>query len=209
MARFGIETSRALGGIGLPAIRAMARRIGRDRRLAAQLWRSGIHEARILAPMLDDPEQVTERQMEDWAADFDSWDVVDGCCGNLFDRTRFAYRKAVEWSTREEEFVKRAAFALMAQLAVHDKEAPDRVFAAFLPIIEGQAQDPRNFVRKAVNWALRQIGKRSMLLNEMAMDSALRIRGSGARAARWVASDALRELSGERVQRQLAGRETR
>jgi 3-methyladenine DNA glycosylase AlkD len=203
MARFGISTSGTLGGISLPTLRAMAKRLGKDHRLAAGLWASEIHEARILAALVDDPGLVTEKQMEAWAADFDSWDVVDGACSSLFDKTPFAWTKAVEWSSREEEFVKRAAFAMMAALSVHDKKAPDSAFVALLPVIEREAGDPRNFVRKAVNWALRQIGKRNVALNAAAIDSAERIHRDGPRPAKWVASDALRELRSAPVQRRL------
>jgi len=203
MARFGISTKGALGGSSVPYLRWLAKRLGKDHRLAAELWASGIHEARLLAGMLDDPAQVTEEQMEAWGSEFDSWDVVDGVCGSLFDKTPFAYCKAVEWSSRDDEFVKRAAFVLMAMLAVHDKKAPDTSFDPFLPIIEREAGDRRNFVRKSVNWALRQIGKRNQALNAKAIAAAQRIQASGVRSARWVASDALRELRSESVQRRL------
>ena len=203
MARFGITTERALGGISLPTLRAMAKRIGQDHTLATELWASGIHEARLLAPMVDDPSQVTEEQMEAWAAEFDSWDVVDGTCSSLFDKTSFAYQKAIEWSGREEEFVKRAGFVLMATLSVHDKAASDQDFEQFFPLIEREAGDPRNFVRKAVNWALRQIGKRNLGLNRGATAVAQRIHRTGPRSARWVASDALHELQSESVMRRL------
>ncbi len=175
MARFGIATDRALGGSSIPYLRWLAKRLGKDHRLAAELWASRIHEARILAGLVDDPAAVTEEQMEAWAAEFDSWDVVDGVCGSLFDKTPFAYGKTVEWSSRREEFVKRAAFALMAMLALHDKQAEDRSFEVFLPIIERESGDPRNLVRKAVNWALRQIGKRNLALNAKAIATAVRI----------------------------------
>jgi 3-methyladenine DNA glycosylase AlkD len=204
MARFGISTDGTLGGIGLPALRAMAKRIGCSHAVAIGLWTSGIHEARLLAGMVDDPSAVTEEQMETWAADFDSWDVVDGTVSSLFDKTPFAWRKVVEWSSREEEFVKRAAFAMMASLAVHDKKAPDAAFVALLPIIEREAGDPRNFVRKAVNWALRQIGKRNAALNAAAITAGERIHATGPRPAKWVASDALRELRSDAVQHRLA-----
>jgi 3-methyladenine DNA glycosylase AlkD len=203
MARFGISTNRTLGGIGLPALRAMAKRIGRSHQVADGLWASGIHEARILAAMVDDPLAVTEEQMEAWAADFDSWDVVDGTVSSLFDKTPFAWAKVVEWSSREEEFVKRAAFAMMAALAVHDKNASDAAFVTLLPIIEREAGDPRNFVRKAVNWAIRQIGKRNAVLNAKAIATAERIHATGPRPAKWVASDALRELRSDPVQTRL------
>jgi len=206
MARFGITTDRALGGSSIPYLRWLAKRLGRDHALAAELWASGIHEARILAGLVDEPGRVTNEQMETWAAEFDSWDVVDGVCGNLFDKTPLASAKATEWSSRGEEFVKRAGFVLMAMLAVHDKEAPDSMFEAWLPVIEREAGDPRNFVRKAVNWALRQIGKRNQPLNAKAIAAAERIQANGVRSARWVATDALRELRSEPVQARLGAR---
>ena len=205
MARFGIVTKKAYG-VPAPALRKLAREIGKDHALAQRLWSSGIHDARVLAALIDDPAEVTEEQMESWAADFDNWGVCDACCGNLFDKTGFAYRKAVEWSRRDEEFVKRAGFALMACLVVHDKKADDRQFERFLPIIEREATDDRNFVKKAVNWALRQIGKRNLRLNRKAIERAERIRALDSRAARWIAADALRELRGDAVQKRLRER---
>ena len=150
--------------------------------------------------MVDDPEVVTEEQMERWVKDFDSWDICDQCCSNLFDKTKLAYRKAVQWSGRNEEFVKRAGFVLMAVLAVHDKEMNDREFTKFLSIIRRKATDDRNFVKKAVNWALRQIGKRNLNLNGMAIKTAKEIREIDSRAAKWIASDALRELTSQAIQ---------
>ena len=194
MARFGINPSNTLG-IGIPTLRGIAKSLGEDHELALQLWDTGVHEARILACMIDVPELVTQRQMDRWAKDFDSWDVCDQCCSNLFDKTTHAEKKAVEWSSREEEFVKRAGFALMAALAVHDKKASDRQFMRFLTIIERQSDDDRNFVKKAVNWALRQIGKRNANLNKAAIATAKRVRQRNSRASRWIASDALRELT--------------
>jgi 3-methyladenine DNA glycosylase AlkD len=202
MARYGINTENAYG-ISLYTLRPMAKEIGRDHTLAQQLWSSGIHEARILASMIDDPKKVTEEQMESWVKDFDSWDVCDQVCSNLFDKTEFAYRKADEWSRRDEEFVKRAAFALMAALAVHDKKAADEVFERFLPLISEQATDGRNYVRKAVNWALRSIGKRNVTLNGMAVATARELLDTDSKSARWVASDALRELTSDKVQKRL------
>ena len=202
MARFGISSKNTLG-LSVPTLRAMAKKLGKDHGLAQALWRSGIHEARILAAMVDEPAKVTERQMERWVADFDSWDVCDGCCGGLFDKTTFAYAKALEWSNRSEEFVKRAGYALMAELAVHDKGASDGAFLRFFGAIESGSTDNRNFVKKAVNWALRQIGKRSLKLNAEALRLARRISKTDNSSARWVASDALRELSSEAVQRRL------
>jgi 3-methyladenine DNA glycosylase AlkD len=160
MARFGIQTGKALG-ISIPQLRDIAKRLRTNHELAQKLWKTGLHEARILASMIDDPEKVSEDQMERWAADFDSWDVVDSCCGNLFDETEFAIRKAHEWSKRKEEYIKRAGFVLMAEMAVHDKKASDKTFLDFLPVIVRESSDERNFVKKAVNWALRQIGKRN------------------------------------------------
>jgi 3-methyladenine DNA glycosylase AlkD len=202
MARYGISAQNTLG-VSVPALRRMAREIGRDHLLAQELWSSGVHEARILASMIDDPRLVTDEQMEAWAADFDSWDVCDQCCGNLFDKTEFAYRKAVEWAARDEEFVKRAGFALVAWLAFHDKRAPDEAFLEFLPVIKRESVDGRNYVKKAVNWALRHIGKRNAALNIMAIEAAKEIQEMGSKPGRWIASDALRELTSGKVQERL------
>jgi 3-methyladenine DNA glycosylase AlkD len=204
MARFGINT-RNTYGVSIPVLRKMAREIGKDHELALELWESGIHEARLLACLIDRPDMVTGEQMENWVQDFDSWDVCDVCCGHLFDRTALAYQKAREWSEREEEFVKRAGFTLMAALSVHDKKASDEAMSEFLPMIKREAVDERNFVKKAVNWALRQIGKRNLKLNEMAVKTAGEIKQIDSKSARWIAGDAIRELTGEKVQRKLAG----
>ena len=204
MARFGIETGTALG-ISVPKLRNLAREIGRDHGLAQELWASAVHEARILAALVDDPMLVTEEQMERWVVEIDSWDLCDGVCSDLFDRTPFAYAKAAEWSARDPEFGKRAGFVLMAALAIHDKRAPDERFLAMLPITEREAYDERNFVKKAVNWALRQIGKRNRSLNRAAIEVGERIRSQGSRAAHWIAADALRELRSEKVQARLKG----
>jgi len=192
MARYGINPAQALG-ISLPALRQMARG-RRDHALAEALWQSGIHEARILAAMVDDSSQVSPEQMERWVLDFDSWDVCDQVCSNLFDRTRDAVEKAHAWSQRPEEFIKRAGFVLMAALAVHDKKAGDGIFLDFLPVIQREATDGRNFVKKAVNWALRQIGKRNPALRAAAIETARQIRTIDSPAARWIAADALKEL---------------
>jgi 3-methyladenine DNA glycosylase AlkD len=202
MARFGINPKNTFG-VSIPVLRKMAREVGQDHLLAQRLWNSGIHEARILAAMIDLPQEVTEKQMERWVRDFDSWDVCDQVCSNLFDRTKFAHKKAIVWSKRGEEFVKRAGFVLMAALAVHDKEAGDKAFFKFLPIIKKEARDERNFVKKAVNWALRQIGKRNPYLNRMAIKTAKEIQGIDSKAAKWIASDAIRELTSEAVQKRL------
>jgi 3-methyladenine DNA glycosylase AlkD len=202
MQRYGINPTNTYG-IRIPVLRKIARENGHDHQLAQDLWASGIHEARILASMVDRPQEVSEQQMERWVKDFDSWDLCDQVCGNLFDRTPFAYHKAIEWSERQAEFVKRAAFSLMAYLSVHDKRAPDERFLAFLPIIRNAASDERNYVKKAVNWALRQIGKRSRFLNREAVRCALEIQQVDSKSARWIASDALRELQSEKIQQRL------
>jgi 3-methyladenine DNA glycosylase AlkD len=202
MGRFGINVDKAYG-VSMPALRKMAKELGRDHELAASLWDSGVHEARILACLIDDPKLVTEKQMESWAAGFDSWDVCDQCCMNLFDKTPYAYKKALEWSRREEEFVRRAGFTLMAVLAVHDKTSSDDVFLGFLPAIAAASSDDRNFVKKAVNWALRQIGKRNCVLNVAAIKVAEQISRINSNAARWIASDALRELKSDAVKERL------
>ena len=206
MARYGIRVDHAFG-VSVTELRRVAKRLGRDHGLALALWRSENHEARLLAAFVDEPERVDERQMEDWAAAFDSWDLCDEVTTDLFDQTRFGWSKAVAWAGRPEEFVKRGGFALMAGLAVHDKAADDQAFVVLLALIEREAGDERNFVKKAVNWALRNIGKRDLALHEAATACARRIRDAaderaggprggdgGARAARWIATDALREL---------------
>jgi len=203
MARFGINPTNTYG-VSIPVLRKMAKQIGKNHLLAQQLWTSsGIHDARILAGMIDIPEKVTETQLERWVKDFDSWDVCDQCCSNLFDKTKFAHKKAIEWSKRREEFVKRAGFVLMATLAVHDKEADHQKFLRFLPVIKREATDERNFVKKAVDWALRQIGKRNSALNKIAVQTAKEIQKIDSESTRWIASDALRELTSEAVRKKL------
>jgi 3-methyladenine DNA glycosylase AlkD len=205
MARFGVNPENALG-ISIPDLRRMAKEIGKDHLLARRLWDSEIHEARILAGMIDDPEKVSGKQMDRWAKDFDSWDICDQCCSNLFDKTPSAYQKTVEWTRRKEEFVKRAGFVLMACLAVHDKETEDKTFLKFLPILKRESRDERNFVRKAVNWALRQIGKRSLFLNEEAIRTAREIKETNSKSAKWIASDAFRELTNEKIRKKCDNR---
>jgi 3-methyladenine DNA glycosylase AlkD len=202
MARFGVHAKKA-HGVPTPVLHKLAREIGTNHELAQQLWASGVHEARSLAAMVDDPAQVTATQMERWARDFDTWDVVDGSCCHLFVFTAPAWKKALEWSRRKPEYVRRAGFALMAYLAVHDKQAPDAKFARLLPIIRRHAADERNFVKKAVNWALRQIGKRNLRLNHLAVRTAREIRAMDSPSARWVAADALRELTSAAAQKRL------
>jgi len=201
MARYGISTKGTLG-ISIYELRKIAARIGKDHKLALKLWESGIHEARILASYIDDPEKVTEKQMEEWVSDFESWDVCDQVCW-LFENTPFAYKKVKEWSKRKEEFVKRTAFSLIAGLSVHDKKAKDSTFIKLFPIIKRAAKDERNYVRKAVNWSLRNIGKRNQALNRAAIKLANEIKNIDSKSARWIAADALRELKGQKVQKRL------
>ncbi len=205
MARYGMNPKNSYG-ISITFLKAMAKEIETDHELALHLWRSGIRDARLLATMVADPELVTEEQMENWVADFDSWDVCDQCCANLFDKTGFAYAKAHEWSERNEEFVKRAGFVLMAALAVHDKKAPDRKIEQFFPVIKREALDDRNYVKKAVNWALRQVGKRNLEMNKRAIVVAREIHKLDSRSAKWIASDALRELRSDKVRARLRRR---
>jgi 3-methyladenine DNA glycosylase AlkD len=202
MARFGINTENAYGA-SIPFLRKIAKRVGKNHKLALELWATGIHDARNLAGFIGDPLLVTEKQADSWAEDFDSWDVCDLCCGNLFDKTPFAWKKAVEWSKRDEEYVKRAGFALMAALAVHDKAAGNSKFESLYPLIKRASTDERNFVRKAVNWALRQIGKRNKKLNASALKLAKEIQKIDSKSARWIAADAIRELESEAVKKRL------
>ena len=202
MARFGLVKENRLG-VSIPVLRSLAREIGNDHQLALDLWETGIQDACILAALVDKPEEATEEQMDNWVQGINSWDVCDQVCMNLFDKTRFAREKIAEWSEREEEFVKRAAYSLIACLAWHDKQAPDSLFLEFLPIITNGATDERNFVKKGVSWALRHIGKRNLNLNRAALKTAKEIQGLDSRAARWIASNVIRELEGEAVQRKL------
>lgn len=206
MARFGINPKNALG-ISIYTLRPMSKDIGKDpsfakstqgkHDLALKLWNSGIHEARILAAYIDEPKKVTEEQMDKWVADFDSWDVCDQVISNLFDKSPIAYNKAFEWSKRKEEFEKRAGFVMMAALSVHDKKASDEKLMKFFPVIKREAQDERNFVKKAVNWALRQLGKRNPNLRKKSIQLAKEIIKlyPNSKSAQWIAKDALRELS--------------
>ncbi len=195
MARFGIETRYAFG-INVTTLRKLAKEIGKDHKLAQELWRTKFHEARILACLIDEPDKVTKKQMDVWVKGFNSWDLCDQCCSNLFDKTPFAWKKAIEWVKSNKEFVKRAGFTTMAVLAVHDKEAPDSKFIKFFPIIKKYSTDERNFVKKAVNWALRQIGKRNFDLRKKAIKTAEEILKEypDSKSAKWIANDALREL---------------
>lgn len=203
MARFGIASTNTLG-VSVPALRAIARRAGRDHALARALWATGIHEARLVAAMVEEPGKVTPAQMDRWANAFDSWDVVDGVCG-LFVQTAYAREKIDAWSGHRREYVKRAAFTMIAYLALPGRKLPDDDVLPYLELIRREAGDERNFVKKAVNWALRGIGKRNRRCNGAAIATAEAIRSEGTRAGRWIAADALRELRGEAVQRRLRG----
>ena len=202
MAYFGVNVPKA-HGISAPVLHTFAKHIGKDHELAEQLWQSGIHEAKILATLLGEPEKVTSAQMDRWLRDFDSWDVVDAACCYLYATAPPAWDKIYEWSSREKEFEKRAAFSLAAYLSYKDKTSPDARFEKFLRVIEREAHDERNFVRKAVNWALRNIGKRNLRLNSAAIAVAEKIRKQNTALARWIAADALRELRSDAVQNRL------
>lgn len=206
MARFGIVTRKAFG-VSAPVLKEIAKDVkkrAKDRdELALKLWETGIHEARIVAYLFDDPKKVSEKQMDSWAKDFDNWAICDGACGHLFCKTEFAYKKVFEWSEREDEFIKRAGIVLIAYLAVHDKKASDEKIAQFLPLLESKADDERNFIKKAVNWSLRQIGKRNLNLNKLAVETAEKIKARNTKSARWIASDALRELTNEKTLERL------
>lgn len=208
MARFGITPNKALG-VSIYDLRPLAKKIGKNHSLALKLWSSGIHEARILASYVDEPEKVSEEQLERWVKDFDSWDVVDQV-SELIAKTPHVFKKIKAWSSREEEFVKRTAFALMAEIAWHDKTMADKKFEQFFDLIKKAVTDERNYVRKAVNWALRNIGKRNKFLNKRAIQVAKEIQSASQRtnskSARWIAADALRELTSEKIQKRLAVR---
>ena len=204
MAKYGMVVERRLG-VSVPSLRRMAKELGQNHKLALELWKTGIVEARLVAAMTDDPEKLTEGQMEDWVKDINSWDVCDQVCMNLFEKVPLAWKKIIDWSEREEEFVKRAAFALIACLAWHDKKVTDEKFIELFPVIIRGATDERNFVRKAVNWALRNIGKRSLNLNKAAINTAREIQQIDSKAARWIASDTIRELESEAVRKRLKG----
>jgi 3-methyladenine DNA glycosylase AlkD len=210
MAKYGISTDKAYGW-SVPQVRALAKRVVTElgkksperHALALELWQTGIHEAQLLATMVDSPEWVTEEQADAWVASLDSWDTCDQLCNNLLGDCPFAWAKATEWSARDQEFVKRAGFALMAVLAWHAKDANDERFAPFLAVVERESGDERGYVKKASNWALRNIGKRNAALHAQAIECAQRIAATGTKAGRWVAADALKELEGDAVKRRL------
>jgi len=202
MARFGINPQKTFA-VRIPELRRIAKSAGKDHKLATELWEAGYRETRILACMIEDPDLVTSKQMDRWAVEFDFWEICDQCCMKLFRRTPFAYQKIFEWSMRDEEFVKRAAFTLIAVLAVHDKKAPNEKFEQFFPLIIRESTDNRNYVKKAVNWALRHIGKRNINLNQKAIEIAEDIHKIDSKSAKWIAKDALRELKSDKVQKRL------
>lgn len=202
MARFGINTENTFG-VRMPELRRIAKNAGKNHELAHQLWDAGYKETRIIASIVEDPQKVTSEQMDEWALEFNSWDICDQCCMNLFRKTDYAYSKIFEWNTREEEFVKRAAFTLIAVLAVHDKKAADEQFEQFFPLIISGSTDNRNYVKKGVNWALRHIGKRNKFLNQKAIEVAAEISKIDSKSSKWVAKDALRELESEKVKKRV------
>ena len=206
MARYGIRAKKVFG-VSKPNLDALARKIGKNHALGLKLWSTGIQDAKILAGLVSEPAKVTAAQMELWVRDFDNWDSCDGTCCHLFVLAPAAWTKALAWTKRKDEFQKRGGFALAAYLAYRDKSANDGKYLSFLKVIEREADDDRNFVRKAVNWALRNIGKRNRRLNRAAIATARRLRKRDSRAARWIAADALRELEGEAVQARLRGKE--
>jgi len=201
MARYGIVVEKRLG-VSIPELRKIAKELGKNHDIALELWKTGISDALILASMIGEPEKLTEEQMEEWVKDFNSWDVCDQVCNNLFNKHPLVWKKILDWSKREEVFVKRAAFALLSSLAVHNK-APDEKFIDFLPVIKREAVDNRNYVKKAVNWALRNIGKRSLNLNKSAINVAREIHQIDSKASRWIASNAIRELESNAVQKRI------
>jgi len=208
LSRYGIRSERMLG-LSMGQLSELAREIGRDHGMAGCLWNAGIHDSRMLAAMIEEPAKVTDEQMESWAGAFDNWAICDGVCNRLFRLMPQARSKCEEWSSRKEEYVKRASFALMCSLAVHDRTSKKEVFEHFLEICERESDDPRKYVMKAVNWAIRSIGKRNMDLNLKAIECAERVANRDSRAARWIASDALRELRSEKVQERLLRRQKR
>jgi 3-methyladenine DNA glycosylase AlkD len=202
MARYGINQKNNLG-ISIYQLRPIAKEIGKNHELALKLWDSKIHDARLMACFIDEPERVTTDQMDDWVNDFDSWDICDHACTSLFDLSPLAYEKVFQWAEHEKEFVKRAAFSLIAGLTVHDKKANDKNFEDFLPLLIHHAVDDRNYVKKAVNWALRNIGKRNLYLNKAALVTAKEMQKMDSKSARWIATDAIRELTSQKLIQRL------
>lgn len=202
MARYAISSPRAFG-ISVGVLRGRAKELGRSHALALGLWKSGWYEARMLAAFVDEPARVTPGQMDEWCNDFDNWAICDSVCFHLFDKTPHAFSKVDEWSTSEREFVKRAAFALLASLSTHEKKAPDSEFSSRLPLIEAAAVDGRNFVKKSVSWALRGVGKRNPALHASARALAERLAASRENASRWVGKDTLKDLASPATRKRL------
>lgn len=198
MARYGINVTKAFG-LNVPLIRAMAKKIGKNHELALELWETDYHEARHIASMIDDPKLVTKSQMNRWVRDFNSWDICDGTCSNLFRKTPFAIEKIFEWAEKKEEYIRRAGFSLICYAAVHEKKKEDEEFLQFFSLIKKHSLDERNFVKKAVNWSLRQIGKRSEFLNKEAIKLAKEIQALDSKSARWIANDAIKELEDSKI----------
>jgi len=205
MAKFGMTSTNRLG-ISVPVMRKLAKQIGKNHDAALELWDSQIPEAQIVAALIAEPEKLTEEQMEHWVKDINSWDVCDQVCMNLFDKSPLAWKKIYDWSEREEEFVKRTAFSLIACIAWHDKTLADEKLIELFPLIKRESTDERNFVKKAVNWALRHIGKKNQNLNKKAIKFAKEIKQIDSKSARWIANDAIRELESEKVQLRLKGK---
>jgi len=203
MAKFGMSSNNRLG-ISVPDMRKIAKQNGKDHAVALELWETGIPEAQIVAALIAEPEKLTEKEMENWVKDINSWDICDQVCMNLFDKTPLAWKKIYDWSERKEEFVKRTAFSLIACIAWHDKNIPDEKLIELFPLIKRESTDERNFVKKSVNWALRHIGKKNKNLNKAAIKMANEIKEIDSKSARWIASDAIRELESEKVQHRLA-----
>jgi 3-methyladenine DNA glycosylase AlkD len=202
MARFGITPDRAFG-VSMPELRRLGREIGTDHELAASLWAAGFRETRILASIADDPELVTGAQMDAWTAAFDYWEICDQCCMNLFWRTPHAFQKAREWTGRDEEYVRRAGLALIAVLAWKDRDAGEADILALVPLVEEAASDSRTMIRKAADWALRQIGKRSVGCHGPVLESARRLADADDRNRSWVGRKAVTELTSPGVRRRL------
>ena len=207
MSKFGIASDTAYG-VPIPVLRKFAKEFKNNHKLAQELWNSNVHEGKLLAAFIDNPKEITEEQMQEWVNDFYSWDICDQICSNLFDKTPFAYDKAIEWSKEEKEFVRRAGFVMMAVLAVHDKNANNEKFLQFFPLIEIYSDDDRNFVKKAVNWALRQIGKRNLLLHKKVLSLAKKIKKLDSKSAKWIAADAIRELENEKIIKRIKSKKT-
>jgi len=203
MARYGIKSSNNVLGVSAKPLFTLAKQIGTNQELALELWQTGIYEARILAALIADPKQMKISIMNLWVKDFDNWAICDGVCMHCFRNTPYAHELALKWVKQKQEFIRRAGFTLIATLCVNDKKADDKIFLQYLPLIKKYSTDERNFVKKAVNWALRQIGKRSLKLNPYAIKAAEEIHKLNSSSAKWIASDALRELRSPAVQKRL------